>query len=330
MQSESRARTTTEVHVAAVQLEAETGAFETNVDRAVRYVREALEAGVDIVVLPEFFTTRVVLDERVWDAVRPAENDARESLFDLASTYDAIVGGSMLVQRGADVYNAFLLIGPNGHIGTHDKDIPTMWENAFYVGGDDDGVIETAHGRAGLAVCWELIRHRTLERLVGRVQFALTGNHWWTLPTNWPGFDGLFGSVGQYNRYLSENAPREFARALGVPVVHASHCGDFEGRFLLYPGDETGVPYRSSFVGATQIVDADGSVLASRHTDEGPGVVTATIDVPDAPPTDVPAARHTTDDFWFPNLTLSHRLYWHHQNVCGRAYYERNRDAQLQ
>ena len=48
-----------------------------------------------------------------------------------------LIGGSFLC-RDADgeVRNAFLLAGPDGLLGRHDKDLPTMWENALYVGGD--------------------------------------------------------------------------------------------------------------------------------------------------------------------------------------------------
>jgi hypothetical protein len=30
-----------------------------------------------------------------------------------------------------------------------------------------------------------------------------------------------------------------------------------------------------------------------------------------------------------PNLTVFHRLYWAHQNACGKAYYENNKDDHL-
>lgn len=315
--------------VAAVQMDAPAGEVAANVDRAERMARSALADGADVVGLPEFFTSRVIVDDAVWDAVLPAENEAVEMLESLATEYEATVGGSMLLAREGDVYNTYCLAGPDGTVRTHDKDVPTMWENCFYVGGDDDGVVETEHGPAGLAVCWELIRQRTIDRLAGRVRYAITGNHWWSPPANWPLVDRLFGSIRQYNRYLSENAPVEFARLLGVPVVHASHCGEFEGRYLCYPGDERGLPYESSFVGTTQIVAPDGEVLARRDVDEGPGYVTATIEVPEDPPANPPGRRHTGDRFWIPDLTTFHRLYWHHQNACGKAYYRDNVDSRL-
>ena len=69
--------------------------------------------------------------------------------------------------------------------------------------------------------------------------------------------DSVFGAVKQYNRYLSENAANEFARLFGVPVLHASHSGRFDGRCLLAPGLNATVRYASEFIGRTQIVAAD-------------------------------------------------------------------------
>lgn len=319
----------TSLTVAAVQMEAPAGEVAANIDQAERLAREALEAGADVVGLPEFFTSRVFINEAVGDAVLPPDNDAESMLVSLATEYDATVGGSMLRTRDGEVYNIYCLAGPDGTIQTHDKDLPTMWENAYYVGGDDDGVVETPHGTAGLAVCWELIRQQTLDRLAGRAQYAITGNHWWSLPDNWPGVDRLSGSIRQYNRYLSENAPVEFARVLRAPVIHASHCGEFNARYLLYPGDERGLPYQTSFVGATQIVGADGDVLARRELDEGPGVVTAKIEIPTDPPVNPPGLQHSGERFWVPNLTVFHRLYWAHQNACGKEYYENNKAKYL-
>jgi len=320
------------VRVAAVQMEATKGDVGANVEQAERLAREALEEGAEVVGLPEFFTSRIAVDDDVWDAVLPHDNRVVDKLRSLATEYGATVGGSMLAYRDGkrerDVYNTYYLALPDGAVVTHDKDIPTMWENAFYVGGSDDGVVDTPHGTAGIAVCWEMIRRQTLDRMAGRVQYAVTGNHWWSLPDNWPGMRLLRG-VDRYNTKLAEQTPATFAEQLGVPVIHACHCGEFEGRFLLCPDDRCGVPYRTSFVGATQIVSADGEVLARRGMEEGPGFITASVEITDEPPQEPPAAEEPGDGFWIPDLTVFHRLYWKQQNAVASRYYRRNKDEKL-
>ena len=49
------------------------------------------------------------------------------------------------------------------------EDLPTMWENAFYVGGHDDGRIAIGATDVGVALCWELMRAQTARRLRGQV-----------------------------------------------------------------------------------------------------------------------------------------------------------------
>jgi predicted amidohydrolase len=308
------------VRVAAVQIVGKVGDLAANVAHAETLATEALERGAQVVALPEFFTTPCFVHPRVRNAIVAADNPAREMLSRLARRYRAYVGGSMLTRRNGEVYNTYCLAGPGGEIQTHDKDLPTMWENAYYVGGHDDGVVETDFGVAGLAVCWELIRWRTVKRFAGRVRYAITGNQWWGIADNWVGARSVFGALGQFNRYLSENAPVELARILRVPVIHASHSGRFEGRFLLVPGSNAAVRYASEFVGRTQIVDAGGHVVAARDSHEGAGVVVGDILVGDVARAGPPLQR-----FWIPRLPLVHRLSWHQQNVCGRSYYRRSR-----
>lgn len=305
--------------LAAIQLQTTLGDAAANIALAERMAQEAFGNGAEVVGLPEFFTGAIVPDANAYNCVLPARNAAIDMLRRLAKQHGGTIGGSMLVADGGEVYNRYILAEPDGSLHAHDKDLPTMWENAFYVGGHDDGVFDTALGGVGAAVCWELIRNQTLRRMAGRLQLAMTGTHWWTLPSNWPGFRKPLAAIGQYNRYLSEQAPVEFARRLGAPVLQASHCGALSGRFRLTPGADVGPRYDTEFVGATQIVAADGTVLVSRNTAAGPGVVYADVELESQPP-----VLPTDDRFWIPELPAFLHAYWHQQNVANRSAYRRH------
>jgi predicted amidohydrolase len=303
------------MRAAAVQLEAAVGDVATNLARLEVLVDEAAGRGARLIALPEFCTSRLPFDARAHAAVLPPDNAALALLVRLAARHRCWLGGSMLIADGDQIANRYHFVEPDGRVHRHDKDLPTMWENAFYAGGHDDGAFETGLGGVGVAVCWELIRSQTVRRLLGRIGVAVTGTHWWTLPHNW-GVARRLASMAQYNRYLAENAPAEFARRLGVPVLQASHCGRFRGGFALIPGWRATLPYESEFVGCTQIVDGDGHVVAQRQTQEGPGLVVADIALGARPPRLPLESR-----FWIPALPLLMRAYWHQQNACGRAYY---------
>ena len=305
------------IAAAAVQLEADVGDVATNLERIEALVNDAAGKGARLIAIPEFCTSRLPFDARAHAAVLPPDNAALDLFKRLAAKHRCWLGGSMLIADGGEIYNRYHFVEPDGTTHHHDKDLPTMWENAFYGPGHDDGAFDTAIGGVGAAVCWELIRTQTVRRLLGRVGVAMTGTHWWTMPSNWGrAVDRTLAPLGQYNRYLSENAPSEFARRLGAPVLQASHCGKFRTGFLLVPGLRAAPPYDTEFVGCTQIVDAGGHVLAQRQAQEGPGVVIAEIELGAQTP-----ALSLEDRFWIPELPLFLRAYWHHQNACARAYY---------
>ena len=308
------------VRVAAVQMHGRVADVPYNLRQAEALATDAFDRGARIVALPEFFTTPVAFDPRLATCALPPRNEAIDLLDRLARRHAGYVGGSMLLRRGEDVYNTYVFVQPDGRCFTHDKDLPTMWENAFYVGGDDDGLMHTDLGPVGAAVCWELIRTQTIRRLRDRIRFAMTGSNWWSGPANWPLARTIFAGVERANRRLAAEAPITFARMLGVAVLHAGQAGRFEGRFLLVPGFAASVRYVSAFVGETKIVDRDGTVLASVAREEGPGLAMADVLLEPGKPSLDP----DPSSFWIPDLPRFHRAYWRHQNACGKWWYAKH------
>lgn len=313
----SRDDSSRRIRAAAVQFEGVVGNVVENLRRLEPMIDEAAGKGARLIGVPEFATSPLPFRPEAHQSVLPAQNAAVEMLQAAAKRHGCHIGGSMLIAVGGEVYNRYHLFEPDGQVHVHDKDLPTMWENAFYAPGQDDGAFKTSVGRMGAAVCWELIRTQTVRRLLGRVDVVMSGTHWWTLPSNWGRFvDHGFASLAQYNRYLSENAPAEFARRIGAPVIQASHCGRFRTDFMIVPGLPVTAPYDTHFVGATQIVDAEGHVIAARNTAEGPGIVFGDIVLGAREP-----VQPLEDRFWIPELPLALRAYWHHQNLCAKRYY---------
>jgi N-carbamoylputrescine amidase len=214
------------IRVAAIQMRAKVGAVASNLSRAESLVREAFRRGAEWVILPEFFTSAAAFTPSMLSAWLPLEGPALELLRKLAREHDGVVGGSFLAKSGKDCFNSFLLVFPNGQYYRHDKDLPTMWENSYYIGGSDDGVLATPAGPVGVALCWELIRSQTVRRLVGKVNFVVVGSCWWDLRLPVP---SEYADDQARLRNLLRQAPGDLARRLGVPVVHAAQAGEFEG-----------------------------------------------------------------------------------------------------
>lgn len=308
----------TKIKAAAIQFDAVVGDVPENLRRLELMIHEAAAAGAKIIAVPEFCTSRLPMLTEVSQAVLASDNFVVDSFKTLAQKYQCWLGGSMLIAEDGEIYNRYHFFEPNGQVHFHDKDYPTMWEGCFYTAGSDDGVFSTELGNVGAAVCWELIRNRTAQRLQNKVDVVITGTHWWSVPKNlWP-LNQWLKNLGEENRRLSTQAPHDLAIRLGAPVIQASHCGDFYTKLLLVPGLPFFLPYRTEFVGATQIVDAQGRVLASRDTREGVGIVYADIEL-GRQETSEPIA----DGFWLPKLPWLIRAYWAQQNACARPWYNR-------
>ncbi len=298
------------LRVAAVQMRAQVGAVARNLASAEALAREAFRRGARWVVLPEFFPSAVAFTPAMLAAWQPLDGPALQLMRRLAREYDGVVGGSFIARSGVDCFNSFLLVFPDGRTFRHDKDEPTMWENSYYVGGFDDGVLETPAGPVGVALCWELVRSRTARRLRGRVDAVVGGSCWWDLrlPVS-PEY------AGEQEKLIAllRNAPGRLARMLGVPVVHASHAGEFEG---LTPGNES-VPYVSRYLGESQIVDGSGRVLARMACEDGEGVITAEITLGRA----AGATAPIPETFWTGELPPMAVKAWERLNPLGRQYY---------
>ena len=300
------------LRVAAIQMEPVLANAEANLLQAEMLIKEAQKKGVDWIVLPEMFTTAAGFHPDMHDSIYPLDGKPLQMLKQLSKAGNSVIGGSFLASRHQQVFNTFVLVFPDGKVVTHDKDQPTYWENCYYKGGSDDGVLETPNGNVGSVLCWEFIRSKTAKRLLGKVNFVVGGSCWWTVPND----------VEKDNpnrianlKMLKEAAPN-MAKMLGVPIIHGSHAGSFEGYFS---PDLPDVPYNSVYLGETMIVDAKGKVLVNRPFSEGAGIVTTTIEIPQIPtPTKLIPNR-----FWIPEeMPNEWKSSWERWLDSGSDYYE--------
>jgi predicted amidohydrolase len=301
------------VLAAAVQLAAQPGDITANLAACERLADEAGRAGADVIALPEFFPTGIGFLPSLASAALPPDGAATELLTTLADRYTALVGGSFLCRDpDGHVRNAYLLAGPEGVIGRHDKDLPTMWENAFYIGGHDDGIIDTGAHRVGAAMCWELMRTQTVRRLRGRVDLVMAGSGWWSVPAWKP--RALFDRLERDNRATAGRAAAEFSRYVGAPTVHAAHVGT-----LACPMPWLPATYRGRFEGSALITTASGAIVAQRGPEDGEGIVLGEI---------TPGRRDVTLDtpagFWLHRRGALPSAAWHYQRWHGRRWYQRN------
>ncbi len=276
--------------IAAIQMVPELGNVQSNLKQAEHLIQQALKQGARWIVLPEMFTSAVAFHNDMMGAIEPLEGKTLQRLKTLAKQGNAHIGGSFLAQHRSGVFNTFVLVSPDGSVQIHNKDQPTYWENCYYQGGNDDGVLQTSIGPIGAVLCWEFIRSKTARRLLNRVNLVLGGSCWWTLPDDASPDSPRWAD----NLKMLQQAPVKMAQMLGVPVVHGSHAGEFEGFFSPELAD---VAYHSSFLGETMIVDSEGHVLNRLSKSEGEGVVFSELEISKP----IPPSETIPDSFWMPN-----------------------------
>lgn len=304
------------VKAAAIQLAVKIADSPANIAACERLALQAINEGARWIALPEFFNTGICWNKQLVSAIQTPDGQAATFLRDFSAKHRVLIGGSFLCRLpDGQVRNRYMCYANGDLVGTHDKDLPTMWENAFYEGGDaaDIGVIGTVENvRVGAAVCWEFMRTKTARRLRGKVDVVMGGSCWWSIPTNFPNFVQKLWEPE--NRLNALAAIQDSARLIGAPIVHAANCGELE---CPMPGLPIG--YKGFLEGNAAVLDADGRVLAYRPAEQGEGIVCAEI-MPEAKSGD----RKIPDRYWLRRRGLLSVFAWYQQRWLGRRWYLRH------
>ncbi len=269
------------VRVAAIQATPVILDAEATVDKAVRLLNEAADAGARLAVLPETFVP--VYPSNVWASDAPAFGgwdelwermwansvDVHGPLVDrLVETcrereiYCAIGVNEREDERPGSLYNALLYIGPGGLMHRHRKLMPTMQERIFHgvgAGDDLDVVALPGVGRVGGLICWE-------NRMpLARWRVYQGGPQIWVAPTA----DDSDGWIASMRHIAIESG----AFVISVPqyIPAAAFPADFpielpEGRDVFGSG------------GAVIVDPAWGDVIAGPLRDEE-GMLVADLDL---------------------------------------------------
>lgn len=307
--------TNNKILAAAIQVNTVIGDVSANLKNCEDLVTEACAMGATWVALPEFFNTGVSWDPSLAHVIEDELGVSAQLLQTLSEKHAIVLGGSFLcrVPEGG-VRNRYLCFNQGKLVGRHDKDYPTMWESAFYEGGDSDdtGIVGNINGfRVGSAVCWEFLRTGTSRRLRNKVDVIIGGSHWWSTPTSWPTW--LQNILEPSNRKNSIETVQDTARLIGAPIIHASHCNEFSCKIPGLP-----LIYQGFLEGNAAIVDAKGTVLASRSKEEGAGIVLAELELGAVEPT-----NEIPNRFWLRNRGLLPAFSWHYHGALGRRWYKK-------
>ncbi|MFB0487910.1 N-carbamoylputrescine amidase [Methylobacterium sp. OAE515] len=220
------------IRVSCIQFEPIFGAIDANMARASDLVRAAAAAGSRLIVLPELASTGYVFESAA-EAAALAEpvpdGPTTRAWVALAAELGVHIVAGIAESAGDTLYNAAVIVGPEGYIGTYRK--AHLWdqENVFFARGDlGFPVFDTALGKVGVAICYDGWFPETFRQL------ALGGAEIVCIPTNWvPMPDQPEGEAAMAN-----TLHRAAAHTNGLFIACADRVGiergqPFEGQSLI-------------------------------------------------------------------------------------------------
>jgi N-carbamoylputrescine amidase len=136
-----------------------------NLAKAVARVKEAREAGADVVCLPELFRSQYFCqreDASLFDLAEPVPGPTTEALGRAAKESGAVVVAPVFERRAAGLYhNSAAIIDADGQVRglyrkMHIPDDPAFYEKFYFTPGDlGFRAFDTRAGRIGTLICWD-------------------------------------------------------------------------------------------------------------------------------------------------------------------------------
>ncbi len=176
-------KTESAFRVACLQMEPRIGRKADNVARSLELITQAAQAGANLVVLPELCNSGYVFatrDEAFALAEAVPGGPTCEAWVDAARKYALFIVAGITERDGDKLYNAAVVVGPSGYVGTYRKNHLWGEENLFFEPGNlGVPVFHVGAGRIACAICYD-IWFPEIFRLA-----ALQGADLLCVPTNW-------------------------------------------------------------------------------------------------------------------------------------------------
>ena len=246
----------TAIRAAAYQLAPRLADLATNEELSVAAIRHAVDAGAQLIVLPELVTSGYSLDP---DEARLSAIGRRHPVFarwarEAARGDAVVVGGFCEAGEDTHIYNSAAIVDASGILAFYRK--LHLWDReklVFEPGDEPPRVIETHVGRLGVLICYDAQFPEMTRAL------ALDGAEVIAVPTNW------------------SPAPRPDGER-SAEVISAMVAARANGVFMICC-DRTGSERGIDFAGDSTVINSSGWIVAAQRD---VGMAIADLDLAEA------------------------------------------------
>src|SRR5262245_60913337 len=228
-----------DVVVACAQLAPTLGDVEKNRQDGLDAIERAAADGAGLVVLPELSSSGYVFagGDEAAALAEPADGATVSGWAEAASRLGVVIAGGFPESDGGELFNSAALVDPSGVRAVYRK--LHLWDReklVFRAGDAPPPLVDTAAGRIGLGICYDLMFPELTRRL------ALAGADVLVFPTNSP----LLGP-----------SPGPLPMDVAVAVTTA-----YVNRVFVAVADRCGTERGVGWVGASVIAGPSGKLLA--------------------------------------------------------------------
>jgi predicted amidohydrolase len=301
---------TRHIKIAAVQMEGTPQPTAERLRRAEALVAEAAEGGAQLVVLPEVFNTGYHYSDSNLDCAEPIDGPTVTWMKATTAKYQVHLAGTIFLLDHVDIYNAMLLVAPDGQTWRYDKVYPWGWERAYNRDGHGPMIADTTLGKLGMLICWDSAHPELWHQYAGQVDAMVVCSSPPQMPhlaVTFPGGEQLSPDANLVTREAGRGGDDIFGKLLraqaanlGVPVVNTTHTGRFvthvpaaapvlamflatQPQLWHYIKQAEQVQLESDYYNETYVADAWGTVLAQVPAEQE-GWVLAEVELADTPP----------------------------------------------
>lgn len=221
--------------IACVQMDVEIGNVAANREKIIERIRQSSGQGAHLVIFPECALTGYCFEsfEEAAQFAETLDGPSSEAIADVCRESGAYAVIGFIEKDERSFYNAAMLVGPDGVIGTYRKiHLPFLGVDRFLTPGDKPfALFELPFGKVGINICYDASFPEAARAL------KLMGAELILLPTNWPG--GAWRTA-------------EF-------IINARAC---ENHLHFVAVDRVGTERGWKFIGRSKIVDCMGDTVA--------------------------------------------------------------------